>query len=74
MLSHSIYISRYTNKMVFEEYTNNTKVRLTLKPEEYEHIIPVDYILGNKDLSTCEELWDLFDEYQDEHIIERMRA
>lgn len=43
---------------------------LELEPIYYEHIIPLDFILGNKPIVDCEELWDLFEEFEDEIIVE----
>jgi len=72
------YISPYSNKLKMKinylDKTGATKttISIDLKPEEYEPIIPLDYILDYKDLSTCEELWELFWENEEDHVRETL--
>jgi hypothetical protein len=70
-INNCIWVDSDNNLQFLTTDLDNTRLySLTLEPYQYEHIVPLDYVLDTKDLSDCEELWELFDEHEDDHLIE----
>jgi len=75
-ITHKAFINPHNDKLHMKVIFENSNgaiyktISLKLKQEDYAHVMPMDYVLGDKDLSDCTDLWDLFDEYEDEHLIE----
>jgi hypothetical protein len=70
-INNCIWVDSDNNLQFLTTNSENTMLcSLVLEPYQYEHIVPLDYILDAKDLSDCEDLWELFEEYEEAHVFE----